>query len=139
MEKSERDLYYELAYYTLGHSDKVNFIHQHVVDAFTAQNANENTKPIKITFALVGLYLYVEKNYTGKQVQSAHLQMSNNKTDWPEIELPERRGKIVILNVLAEPPGIERDQMIREWCISVWQAYKASHESIASFVMKHIV
>jgi hypothetical protein len=32
-----------------------SFIHQYVVDAFAAQQADEQTKPMKLTFALVGL------------------------------------------------------------------------------------
>ncbi|MGB4837418.1 MAG: hypothetical protein WBP08_00365 [Saprospiraceae bacterium] len=53
--------FYELSYYTLGHKDMGYFIHQHIVDAYQAQTADKDTKPIAITFALVGLYLYLEK------------------------------------------------------------------------------
>jgi Family of unknown function (DUF5946) len=69
--KLAEERYYELSYYTLGHKDP-GFIHQHIVDAFAAQTANQNTKPIKVAFALIGLYLYLEKDYTGKEVQLAH-------------------------------------------------------------------
>jgi len=134
MEKSDQDLYYELTYYTIEHHDKINFIHQHVVDAYTAQKADDKTKPIAIIFALAGLYLYIEKNYSGKQVQKAHVQMSKNKKAWPVIKLPKQKGEITILKVLETIPGTERDVMIKKWCISVWQAYENSHETIASYV-----
>ena len=49
--------------YTLAHPDAA-FIHQHIVDAFTAQTANRDSKPIAVAFALIGLGLYLEKNYT---------------------------------------------------------------------------
>jgi hypothetical protein len=42
---SEQQAYDELQCYTLGHSDP-GFIHQHVVDAWAAQHADERTKPI---------------------------------------------------------------------------------------------
>lgn len=58
--KSEQEHYNELAFYSLAHSDP-GFIHQNIVDAFAAQTATEQDKPIKITFALLGLYLCVEK------------------------------------------------------------------------------
>jgi hypothetical protein len=67
----EQEKYYELSYYTLAHDDP-RFIHQHIVDAFAAQTANQDTNPIKVAFALIGLYLYLEKDYTGKEVQLAH-------------------------------------------------------------------
>jgi hypothetical protein len=41
---SEQDAYNELCCYTLAHTGG-RFIHQHVVDAFIAQHANEATKP----------------------------------------------------------------------------------------------
>ena len=134
MRKSDQDLYNELAYYTLDHPDKIYFIHQHVVDAYTAQHAYDKTKPIAIIFALAGLYLYIEKKCTGKQVQRAHIRLSKNKKELPAVKLPEQRGEILISNVLETPPGIQRDIMIKQWCNSVWQAFEESHDIIASLV-----
>jgi hypothetical protein len=64
--------YNQLAFYTLGLQDKC-FIHQYIVDAYTAQNANSNTKSISLIFSLVGLYLQIEKNYSGKEVHNTSL------------------------------------------------------------------
>ncbi len=122
----------ELSFYSLSHPDAVYFIHQHVVDAYKAQTADENTKPIGLIFSLIGLYLYLEKNYTGRQVQLAHMKLANNKKVWPKIELPKDRGQITITDVLKAEPGEARDLMIKEWCRSVWAAYKTSHETIAA-------
>jgi hypothetical protein len=134
MGKQEQELFHELSYYTLDHPDKTYFIHQHIVDAFTAQTADITTKPIGIIFSLAGLYLYIEKNYSGKRVQVAHQQMASGKKEWPAISLPEERGEITVADVLASPPGKDRDAMIRKWCHSVWSAYKDSHPIIASLV-----
>ena len=75
---NEQEQYNELAYYTLSHNDS-RFIHQHIVDAFTAQTANESTKPIALFFSLAGLYLFLEKNYSGRQVQLANMEMAKGK------------------------------------------------------------
>ena len=56
-----QEKFYELSYYTLAHPDPA-FIHQHIVDAFIAQTADENSKPIAVAFALIGLHLYLDKN-----------------------------------------------------------------------------
>jgi len=61
---SEQERYDELACYTLAHPDP-GFIHQNIVDAFGAQTATEADKPIKIAFALVGLYLSVVQDEQG--------------------------------------------------------------------------
>ena len=49
----------ELCAYTLQRGDAA-FIHQHVVDAFAAQQADENTKPIKITEFMDTLNIVME-------------------------------------------------------------------------------
>src|SRR5436305_5181630 len=99
-----QDAYNELAYYTLSHHNP-EFIHQNLVDAYTAQNAHEKTKPIAIAFALIGLYLHVEKGFTGRQVQLAHMQLANQQKSWPAFDLPETRGSITVFDVLATQPG----------------------------------
>jgi hypothetical protein len=132
--EDDKNLFYELTYYTLAHPDQIYFIHQHAVDAYTAQQADEHTKPIGITFALAGLYLFLEKDYTGRQVQKAHVEMSRHKQAWPAFKLPNRRGEITPQLVLASPSGSERDAMIKTWCASVWEAYSEDHHLVATLV-----
>lgn len=123
----------ELSFYTLSLQD-VSFIHQHIVDAHGAQTADEMTKSIKIIFSLVGLYLYLERDFTGRQVQLFHMEMSKNKKEWPKILLPAKRGEINVSDVIAIAPGQERDKMIRKWCESVWDSYKDSRTAIVNLV-----
>ena len=92
------DLYDQLAFYTLAHPDP-SFIHQLVVDAYTAQNADESSKSIAVVFAVVGLYLHVEKDYTGRQVQRAHMQLANRSKTWPKLPIPSERGEVRIEQV----------------------------------------
>jgi hypothetical protein len=138
MNKTEEELFHELSFYTLEHPVKSYFIHQHIVDAYSLQLADQNTKPISIIFSLAGLYLYLEKNYSGRQVQLAHMKMARNKKQWPHIILPENRGNISVSDVLSSTPGTERDVMIKKWCNSVWIAYSESHQTIALFVQKKL-
>ena len=123
------NMFEELMYYTLSKYDE-EFIHQHVVDAYAAQNADSRTKKIKIFFALAGLYLYLEKDYTGKEIQNAHVKMTKVTKDYPSIDLPAFRGELTIEDVLNELPGTNRDDMIRKWCQSVWKAYQEQHQLI---------
>ena len=125
---SDEQLFHELAYYTLAHSDP-SFIHQHMVDAYAAQHADETTKPITVIFALLGLYLHVEKQFTGRQVQKAHMQLARYRREWVRPALPDLRGAITIADVVAATPE-QRDARIHEWCASVWQAWAASHTQI---------
>ena len=119
---SEQAAYDELCGYTLARGDP-SFIHQHVVDAFAVQQADEHTKPIKITFGLVGLYLRVEKQWPGRRVQQAHMALARQKHAWPTFVLPRDRGALTPQTVMAAPAGPERDAAIDAWCASVWNAF----------------
>jgi hypothetical protein len=130
--KAQTGEFHELLFYTLGHPDKEYFIHQHCVDAFQAQTAEEDTKLIGLVFALIGLYLFLEKGYTGRQVQQAHMTMAKNKKAWPRHPPPAERGEITITDVLNTAPGPGRDRMIKAWCTSVWNAYHNWHSTIAA-------
>ncbi|HEY2495648.1 MAG TPA: DUF5946 family protein [Candidatus Angelobacter sp.] len=134
---SDLDLYYELSYYTLAHSSP-SFIHQHIVDAFTAQQADAGTKPIAIVFALIGLYLHVERNFTGRQVQKAHMQMAKKRKLWPGLPLPKERGNITVGDVLAAAQGQSRDELIHQWCVSVWNSWAQSREQIVALARSEL-
>jgi Family of unknown function (DUF5946) len=133
---SDHDAYDELCAYTLTHAD-LRFIHQHVVDAFAVQTADERTKPIALTFGLVGLYLKVERHFSGRQVQRAHMTMAQRKRTWPTFTLPRDRGAITARNVLGAPAGPARDAAIDAWCASVWDAFRATHAAIAALVAEY--
>ena len=87
-EQLERDLYHNLSYYTLTRPGP-GFIHQLIVDAYGAQRATSRTKPIRLAFALIGLYLHIEKGYTGRQVQQTHMRLARSKRTWPTFKLPK--------------------------------------------------
>ena len=126
----------ELASYTLAHVG-AEFIHQHVVDAFAAQSATPATKPIGLAFALIGLYLHVERGFTGRQVQRAHMMLARRTRDWPAFPLPEFRGSMTALDVMAAPAGPERDRAIDAWCVTVWEAYRDSASVVARLAHEH--
>ena len=135
-ERWERDAYDALQCYTLARGDQ-EFIHQHVVDAWTAQHANERTKPIALTFALVGLYLHLERKFSGRQVQRAHMSLARHKTSWPSFPLPHARGSVTVVDVMTAPAGSERDQAIDRWCAAVWGAFRECHRSVPELLAQH--
>lgn len=119
----------ELLAYTLAHTAPA-FIHQHAVDAITLQRADVHTKPIAVTFALVGLYLHLEKGLTGRQVQQMHQRLAATKRAWPTFPLPAKRGSLTAADALAQPPGLDRDHAIEVWCASVWHVYRPCRQPI---------
>jgi hypothetical protein len=77
-------LYGELSAYTLTRAGS-GFIHQHAVDSYGAQHAGGASSNIGTAFSLIGLYLALEKGYTGRQVQLAHMQLARLKKPWPSL------------------------------------------------------
>jgi hypothetical protein len=134
---SSQALFDELSYYTLA-QPRSSFIHQVAIDTFTAQQADETTKAIAVVFALVGLYLHVERNFTGLQVQKVHMQLAGRRKEWPLLPLPQERGAIEVSDALAAAPGPERDAMIERWCASVWGAWEGSRAAIAELLQEEL-
>ena len=133
---TERERYDELCAYTLTHGDPA-FIHQHVVDAFAAQNATESSKPIGVFFALVGLYLHTEKGISGRDVQRIHMRLAQRKRQWPAIALPRERGATTAGDVMAAPAGPERDRAIDAWAAAVWNAFRDTKPLIDDVLQQH--
>lgn len=133
MVMTEREAYDVLSAYTLTLHD-ATFVHQHIVDAFAAQNAHADSKPITTAFALIGLYLHVERGYSGKQVQQAHMRLARKRKRWPRFDLPAHRGDVTAADVLSVPPGDARLQAIAAWCVAVWEAWRGSRERVAGLL-----
>jgi Family of unknown function (DUF5946) len=128
---SLRAAYDEVYAYTMG---RPRFILQHVVDAWAAQTASPDSKPIGVIFALIGLYLHVERQFHGREVQLAHQRLAHRKREWPRVPLPDDRGTMTVADVLATPAGEERDRAIDRWCESVWTAFRGNREMIIELV-----
>lgn len=122
--------------YTLERGDAA-FVHQHVLDALCAQDADATTPPMRLAFALVGLLLHVERGYTGRQVQRIHTMLARRPTPWPAFALPASRGAFTIDDILAAPPGAERDAAIDASCATVWSAYRACRDGVVELLRQH--
>jgi hypothetical protein len=129
-----RAAYDEVYAYTMG---RPGFILQHVVDAFAVQTANDNSKPIGVVFGLVGLYLHVERQFSGREVQKAHMVLGRRKREWPRVYLPEDRGSMTVADVVAVAAGPERDMAIDDWCRSLWSAFGGNRQTIVAFLREY--
>jgi hypothetical protein len=128
------ELCHQLSFYTLAHPDSEFFIHQYAVDAYAAQHAAQNPKPMTTAFALIGLYLFAEQARTGRQVQLEHMRLAKRRKTWPVFPIPEQRAALNIADVLAAKPGEERDLVIRQWARSVWETWQAQEAAIADLI-----
>jgi hypothetical protein len=72
-------------------SNDPTFIHQVAVDTYGAQHAGGALRNITTAYALIGLYLAVERGYTGRQVQRAHMSLAKNRSAWPRLSRRRRQ------------------------------------------------
>jgi hypothetical protein len=127
----------ELSYYTLAHGDP-KFIHQHLVDAYGAQHVRLSKSTIGGAFALAGLYLAVERGFSGRQVQKTHMLMARTSKDWPRFNPPEDVGPLTVADVLAVEPGPRRDDKLMEWCAGIWAAWSPEHARVREMVDRYL-
>jgi hypothetical protein len=135
--KTAQELFDELSFYTLAHGSP-RFIHQHAVDAFAVQMADESTKTIKIFFGLMGLYLFVEKGFSGREVQRAHMNLAKKRMELPRPELPAERGAITVAELMAAEAGEARDKAIEAWCGSVWESCREARPIVVGFLREKL-
>lgn len=136
--------YQQLQLYTLEHDGEA-FIHQHVVDAWAAQHASAASKPMGVVFALIGLCLYLEHDFDGRQVQRMHMDLAKQRREWPPIPLAAKDveaeasslNKVTVVDVLAAPAGESRDRRIRDWCADVWRYHAAAQPLIRNLLQQH--
>lgn len=130
---SEQAAHEELQLYTLALGD-AEFVHQHVVDAWTLQHADERSKPIGLAFALLGLFLHLERGFTGRQVQRVHMDLARRREPLPTFRVPPERGRLTVVDVVTAEPGPERLRALDAWCASVWRACASEHEPVACWM-----
>jgi hypothetical protein len=112
--------------YTVAKQDPA-FIHQHAVDAYEAQHVGGTTRNITVAFGLIGLYLALEKGYTGRQVQLAHMSIAKTREDWPRLEPPDQPAFVTVMDVLCAGTDAEKDVLVRKWMDAVWESWADRH------------
>jgi len=125
----------ELSAYTLTRLD-AEFIHQHVVDAYGAQHGGfqgsvRERRPasnIGVAFSLLGLYLALEKGYTGRQVQRAHMALGKWRKKYPPPGCSPERALLTVVDVMKAEPGAGREEMLKKWAAAVWDSWKAGQD-----------
>ncbi len=125
----------ELAFYTLSRGD-IFFIHQVLVDAYAAQHATASSKAITVAFALIGLFLFLERGYTGKEVQREHVRLARLSKEWPAFTLPSSRGDWTVADVLQAPSGEKRDAALKQWAASVWATWSKEHAKVIALLKR---
>ncbi len=130
-------LYWELSAFTLSLQDP-DFPHQVAVDSYAAQHSGPSVKPITTTFALIGLYLHLERGCTGRQVQLAHMFLGRSRREWPRFRPPEKKATITVRDVLQTiHPDYYREPIDR-WAKAVWETWQPERWRVIKLVNRDL-
>ncbi len=75
------------------------------VDAHAAQHVGPDAPSIGPAFALIGLYLAVERGLSGPQVRETHHLLATPKREWPRFEPPLTAWPVTVRDVAAPRRG----------------------------------
>ncbi len=130
-------LYRELSAFTLSLRDK-DFPHQLAVDSYAAQHYGPNMKRITITFALIGLCLTFEHNFTGREVQLAHVSLGKKRRDWPEFNNRVNSGSVTVLDVLRNVTNENYNELLRNWGRAIWESWNPEQSRVEALITKYL-
>lgn len=106
------------------------FYQQHFYDAYQAEFAGPETKPITLAFALAGLYLAVERGADGRRVQRAHGELAQRKELVPKVSYRHAEVGFGVEQAAADPS----DDSLSRWCRSVWAGYLDQQQVVRVWV-----
>ncbi len=107
----------------LEHGWDRGFAQQSLADAYNAEFATTESKPITLAFALVGLCLKIEQNFDGRQVQAAHGRLARHKSSLPRLS-PDRGRIDFDFDQFCQAPSMSA---LDRWCVAVWEAFSVQH------------
>jgi hypothetical protein len=108
------------------------FVHQTAVDAYGVQHCRPG-KAITLVFGLVGLYLVVERERTGRQVQLAHMALAKARVPLPDVALGSAISAGTVVAVLDRIPDVGIRTAVTEWGSRVWDAYAPAHDTVRAW------
>ena len=124
------DLAGEVVAYGMQHVQVLGAWHQTCVDAYLLQHVDVSTKPITLCFALNGLYLVLERGWTGLAAREAHQRLAETvpRGDWPSHEQPRDVGTMTVLHPAMASTPTEQAEAVERWGAIVWQAWAHTHQ-----------
>ena len=126
------DLHGEVTSNVMQHPEVLGRWHQTCVDAYAAQHVGPQTRPMTVCFALNGLYLVLERGWSGIAARDAHGHLARTvvRADWPWFEPPSEAGPLTVLDVALSADPDAQGAAIEAWGRSVWATWSHVHDAV---------
>jgi hypothetical protein len=127
------ELYGEVQAATIDDGDLRPY-HQRAVDTYLAQHAGGPSSDLGVAFALIGLFLAIERGRSGIEIRREHERLARTRRTWPHLEPPTARGGVTVFDVAIAGSVEERTEAIERWSRSVWAAWSSHHATVEALV-----
>jgi hypothetical protein len=111
-------------------------LHQLTVDAYAAQHPRDGGPPIATVFALVGLHLALDRDFSGLEVRGAHQRLAGDRRTWPALSAPAELAavELTIFEIALADSAEGHLHALERWARAVWNAWRAEHDTVARMV-----
>lgn len=108
-------------------------LHQLTVDTYAAHHPRAGSPPIGTAFALIGLYLSLERGMSGPRVRDEHHRLARVRRSWPEFVPPPGLDALShsILDVDRAVTNEAHARALDAWAGAVWHAWGRHHGLVA--------
>ena len=114
----------------IGDAARLGNWHQMTVDAYHAQHVAATSPPIAPAFALIGLYLALERGLDGLRVRDAHGFLARTRRDWPRFEPPMHDWPVTVRDVATADGPVAHLEQVRRWGASAWEGWLADQQRV---------
>lgn len=108
-------LYGEVVAYGYDHPKHLGRWHQTCVDAYRGQHVGPEAPQIAVAFALNGLYLVLERGFTGYEARKAHGYLASTVESWPRFTPPRSAGETTVLDIALASTPVEHARLVQGW------------------------
>jgi hypothetical protein len=111
-----------------------SFKHQIAIDCYGAQHIGGPSKPVTAVYALVGLCLHVERGFSGRQIQAAHMLLARTRSNWPTLSAPATHYRVTVDMVVAAGCASSRAQQLEAWAVCTWEAWRNEQQWVRNII-----
>ncbi len=131
-------LYGEVLGYEHEHLAELGGWHQLLVDTYGAQHVGPRSPAITGAFGLIGLYLTLERGWTGLRVRAAHQALAARYRDWPLLGRPPEAASMTVQDLAFAGTPAEYVEVLHDWAGTVWASWRREHPRIAELVRERL-
>jgi hypothetical protein len=126
-------LYTQVVGYEMEHLARLGRYHQLTVDAYGAQHPGTPSPPISTAFALIGLSLALEHDWSGTAVRAAQQFLAQRYSTWPTFRDRSNGPVLTVSGVVGVTTPDEHADRIQVWARTVWASWAPEHHRVGSW------